>query len=330
LLADAWQSLRRRLTGGFASRPPVDATLGLPSLTIPIAAPNRSGDPEYFVAKRKRLATVTSVRFLDDHHLIAAHLVGQRLFLVWFDFDTRCYAIEDELETTFEGKPTITDLLDIDGRGRIATSNLHAFAVSLYQIRDGRMAHERDLPIRDGQEGNCHGIQFVPPGDVVCATCTTNGRYIYFLSPETGETLYRFNDDDWMAKDVVFIDSKRMIVISSDGGPTRARRSKYQSKASLIEIDIAARRHETISELTMPSCHVDGCVYADGLLYFTDGIRDVVRVCRMTGDVLSLEGSLPGYNFPHGIDVLPSAGLMAVTNYGSSDIVITRTLLTPR
>ena len=65
-------------------------------------------------------------------------------------------------------------------------------------------------------------------------------------------------------------------------------------------------------------------MYADGLLYFTDGVADCVRVCRVAGDVISLEPSLPGYDFPHGIDVLPSAGLMAVTNYGTSDVVITR------
>jgi len=325
LVANGWQSVRRRLADGFSNRQPDRAALGAPSMTIRLDAPNRSGDPEYYVAKRRRLATVTAVCFLDEHHLVASHLVGQRLFLVAFDFEARCYTIEDEIPTTFRGKPTITDLLDLDGRGRIATSNLHAFAGSLYQVRDGRLAHERDLPIRDGDEGNCHGIHFMPPGDVICATCTRNGRYVYFLSAATGEILYRFNDGAWMAKDAAFIDRERLLVVASDGGPTRASRSKYQSKATLIRVDLAARRHETISELVMPSCHVDGCVYADGRLYFTDGVADCVRVCRVTGDTISLERSLPDYDFPHGIDVLPSAGLMAVTNYGTSDIVITRT-----
>lgn len=324
LLTEHWRSFRRRLTGGLSSRPR-SAGPGAPSLTIPLVAPNRSGDADHFVANRKRLATATAVRFLDDHHLVASHLVGQRLYRVRFDFDARSFAIEDEIPTTFQGQPTITDLLDFDGRDRIATSDFRAFAVSLYRIREGGLVHERDLPIPDGAEGNCHGIHFVPPdGDVICATCTRDDRYVYFLSTSTGEILYRFNDGEWMAKDVCFIDPERLIVLASDGRPTRKNRSRYRSKATLIRIDVAGQRHETVSELIMPACHVDGCVYADGSLYFTDGVSDCIRVCRVEDDRISLERSLPGYSFPHGVDVLPSAGLLAVTNYGTSDVVLTR------
>jgi hypothetical protein len=323
-VADGLRSVRRRLAGGFSMRPQARAGIGVPSMAIPLVAPNRSGDPEYFVAKRKRLATATSVRFLDDHHLVASHLVGQRLFLVSFDFDAGSCTIEDEIPTTFQGRPAITDLLDVDGSGGIAASNLHERAVSLYRIRDGKLVHERDLPIRDGSEGSCHGVRFMPPGDVICATCITNGRFVYFLSASTGEILYRFNDGEWVPKDVCFIDRERLLVISCSGGPRRSSGSRYESKAALIRLDLAGQRHERVSELVLPSCHVDGCAYADGVLYFTDAVRDCIRVCRVTGDALSLEESLPGYSFPHGIDVLPSAGLMAVTNYGSSDIVITR------
>jgi hypothetical protein len=50
-----------------------------------------------------------------------------------------------------------------------------------------------------------------------------------------------------------------------------------------------------------------------------------LRACRVAGDEITFDHFLTGgFSLPHGVSVLPEEGLIAVTNYGTSDIVLSR------
>lgn len=296
-------------------------------VTIRIDAPNRSVHGPLFVAGRERLATVTGVRFLGHDRLLATHLVGKRLYLIRYDLAARTHTVEREVPTTFGGDEVITELVDFDGRELVATTTFAPPAVTLYRLEGTQLTHFRDLPIADSDADGCHGVKFVPGRDVVCVTCTNKGRQIYFLSTTTGEILYKFGDGVWRPKDVSFVDDRRMVVISSSGNPGPRASREYRSKISLVAFDLERRRHVYLAEMQLGRCHVDSCVHQDGRIYVSsaDQRGDCVRVCRVSADAIVLDGRLSsGYQFPHGVDVLPGASLLAVTNYGTSDIVITR------
>jgi hypothetical protein len=296
-------------------------------LTIRIDAPNRSVHGPLFVAGRKRLATVTAVRFLSHERLLATHLVGKRLYLIRYDLAARTHTVECEVPTTFGGDEVVTELVDFDGRELVATSSFSPPSVTLYRLEGTRLTHFRDLPIPDPDADGCHGVKFVPGRDVVCATCTNKERQIYFLSTTTGEILYQFGDGAWRPKDVSFVDDGRMVVISSSGNPGLRASREYRSKISLLAFDLQRRRHTYLAEVQLDRSHVDSCVHQDGRVYFssTDRRGDCVRVGRVGPDRIVVDTRLSnGYSFPHGVDVLPGAKLLAVTNYGTSDIVITR------
>jgi glycosyltransferase involved in cell wall biosynthesis len=295
-----------------------------PSLIISLKPPMGPDDVPYYSAGRKRIATVTAVRFLDEHRLLATHLYGRRMYLVSFDFETGHSTIAHEIPTVYGNEAVITDLIDVNAAGLIAVSNFNCQSITLYRLADDRLAHWKDLAIRDDGAGRCHGIKFTPQSGIVCASCTTGERNVYFVSIDTGEVLYKFSHGDWRPKDICFVSENLMVIVYAYGSPSAKASAAYESKASLVRIDVGGGRHDFLSEVTLPACQVDCCVYKEGFVYIADQMDDCVRVCKLDGDTITFHCKLPGYSFPHGVDALPEANLLAVTNYGTSDIVITR------
>jgi WD40 repeat protein len=243
------------------------------------------------------------------------------VYLVRYDLASGRHEIEDCIPTRFGEHDVSTDLLDGDNRGRFATSNCTHGSVSIYRLKKNRLEFERDLPIPEKEPGFCHGVKFVPDGEILCATTTMQATSVYFLHVASGEIVYKFRDGDWRPKDVCFLDDSRIIVIYTQGTPSFGEATPYDSKASLIALDLGARRHEVIREF-MISGHVDCCRRLGRRVYITNGSRDCVMILRLEGNTLTLDRELRGYYFPHGIDVLP--GLLAVTNYGSNTIVLSK------
>ena len=191
---------------------------------------NPSGVPEYFIGDRKRLAAATSVKLLDAARLLVGNLVGQRLYLVRYDLAAGTHQILTSVGTQFGGQPVITDLVDFDGREAVVTSNCESASVSLYRLAGDELSHVKDLPIPHPQAGFCHGVKFLPPGDVVCATCTTPFPQVFFLCTKTGALLHHFGDGGWRPKDVCFVGSDRMLVLYSFGHPTPGKGTAFTIK----------------------------------------------------------------------------------------------------
>jgi len=288
---------------------------------------NTSGYDALFLGTRQRLACCTAVQFIDEERMLVLSCVGQRMYLVRFDLDAGTHRIEQELVTTYLGRPACSDLFAFDGRETVATSNCEDRSVSLYRLVDGRVRHARDLPIEDEAVGFCHGVGFVPPdGRVLCATSLGGGLKVYFLSPGTGELLYSFAEEGWRPKDVAFPRADRMLVASANVAATfeEGDPGAIGSKVSLVALDLDTRSHEVLDELDLPGAATD-CVAADGgTVALTDQLNDKVLLCSLEDDTLALEGELPGFSFPHGVDLLPGKGVIAVTSYGDNTVTLSR------
>jgi hypothetical protein len=283
---------------------------------------NNSDMPVQFIGGRSRLSSCTSVKLVDSQRLVACNLAGQRMYLIRYDLARGYHEIQDCIPTQFADKHVRTDLLDGDNRGRFATSNCEHGSVTIYRLNDNRLEFEKDLPIPEERPGFCHGIRFVPPdGDIICATTTMEGTWVYFLDTETGEIIFKFRDDGWRPKDICILDNARIVVIYSRGTPSYTEAAPYDSKLSLIALDLNTKQHRVISDLMIKG-HVDCCCRLGERIYITNGSRDCVMTFRLEGNTVALDYELSGYHFPHGIDMLP--GVMAVTNYGSNTIVLTQ------
>jgi hypothetical protein len=285
---------------------------------------NNCGARVMFIGERSRLASCTGVKLVDKERLVACNLVGQRMYLVRYDLDRGRHEIEDCIPTRFGDKDVCTDLIDGDNRNRFVTSNCEHSSVSIYRLKNKRLQFEKDLPIPEEKPGYCHSARFVPPdGEIICTTTVTCEKSVYFLRVKSGEIVckLRDNDNEWRPKDVCFLDDSRIFVIFTHGGPRLGKAASYDSKVSLIALNIESGRHEVISEL-MINGHVDSCRHFGERLYITNGGRDCVTIVRFKGNRLTLDHEMLGYNFPHGIDLLP--GVLAVTNYGNNSIVLSK------
>jgi hypothetical protein len=290
------------------------------TIVIPLADENRTQHGALYVGPRRRLAGATGVKFVDQHRLLYASLVGKRLYLAHLDWEHGTYAVVAAVD-----EPFTTDLLDFDGNDLIVTSNCEARSVSFYRLVETEIRHTRDLPIRDPGAGHCHGARFVPGRpDLVCATCNSNGHLVYFLAAATGQVVYSFRHAA-NPKDVAFVDASRAVVLYTEGQITPEKTSPYRSKAVLMRVDIDRRKHHVLSEVVVDG-HVDSCFYVGGKLYINDQSRDVIHRYTLVGDVLVPERKFSGYTLPHGVDALPTddGTLLAVASYGSNDVNIQR------
>jgi hypothetical protein len=278
-----------------------------------------------FVATRPRLATATSVRLLDTERLVVCSLVGQRMYLMRYDLGSSSFEIEDSVPTRVDDDNVFTDLLAFDGTDLLATSNCYSTSASLYRITGNRLSYVKTVPVRDGACGFCHGVCFVPTApDTLCLTMTQGNCNVYFVSMTTSEVLYQFGDNDWKPHDACFVDDHRMIVVYLKGSPRKRMRAPYEAKAALISIDVPGKSHQVLNELELGEAHVDCCRVAHGRLYLNNQTRDAVTVCRLEGAEIAFEREIPGFDFPHGLDVLSASQLLAVTNYGNNTVVLSR------
>jgi hypothetical protein len=246
------------------------------------------------------------------------------MYLIRFDLDSGGHEIECCIPTRFGGKDVSTDLLDLDGDGRLVTSNCAQGSVTLYRLTDDRIEHDKDIAIPAEKPPFCHGARFVPPdGSIVCATTTDKTPFAYFLSAATGELVYKFGDGKWKVKDVCFVAPGKMIVLFAKGAPTKHVATPYDSKLSLIALDLDAERHDVLHEHVFAG-HTDCCQYLRGSVYVSNLDRDSVLVFRVEDNCVIYDHDIEGFDFPHGLDVLPDPDLLAVTNYGNNSIALRR------
>lgn len=284
---------------------------------------NNTGHGPLYIGQRSRLAGCTSVKLINHEYLLACSFVGKRMYLVHYDMDGNRHRVTSCINTQYRNQDVSTDLVDFDGHNLILTSNAEQSSLTMYRLNGDQLEFVKDVPIADPRANFCHGVKFVPPdGKVVCATCTLDGRCTYFISAESNAILYQFSDGEWKPKDICFISPRRMLVVYAKGSATREASHSEQSKISYLSLDLENKTHAVLDEIVLEKAHLDCCQRLGDKVYVSDQLGNRVIVCRVTGEKLVLEPEITGFDFPHGVDVLPGTNLMAVTNYGNNTIVL--------
>jgi hypothetical protein len=140
---------------------------------------------------------------------------------------------------------------------------------------------------------------------------------VHFFDIESGEQLLHVSLEH-KTQDVAFISRTRLIVASVLGAPKSSAQPMYDSQLQIVDFDLKKRASRVASANRFRRSHFDCAVISGGVLYITDQYGN--RVVALDPDALNIGASIEGYDFPHGLDV--RHGMIAVTNYGSSTILI--------
>ena len=209
-------------------------------LTIKLEDLNRTAYKEYYVNGRKRLATATGCAFISPNHLVVTSLVGMKMYLYELDYTNSSHKLIQQLDTSYDSKPIINDLLDFDGKNRLITSNCDNGTQSIYKIENYDISFLKQITNKDSQGGFCHGVKFHPYfQNIICATIFRNCS-INYIDINDDKLMYQINGDiNFRPKDLAFIDKNKIIAFYTDSkARTREIQNEYIAKLVLYHVDL--------------------------------------------------------------------------------------------
>lgn len=294
------------------------------ALVIPIENLNRTKYTELYVKDRKRLATATGVNFINKNLIVVTNLVAMKMYLYQMDYDQSEWKLVNEIDTIFDGKPTITDLLDYNGKDLIITSNCDNGCQTIYKLENNNLVHFKDVCDQDSLDGFCHGIRFHPYyHGIICATIFKNCK-INFIDHETNELRYQIcYDVSYRPKDLALINKNKIIVLY-----TNSRIKQVQTEENFItrlvvyEIDLDKKEHRILLTYDVPNSHGDSIIYHNGTVFINNQIKDTIEVFGYKDNKLNKITDISGFSMPHGLSYEPASNLLAVTNYGNNTVSI--------
>jgi hypothetical protein len=292
---------------------------------IKIPCKNRSSYGTYWVGDRQRLATATAVQFLDDDHIVAAHLVGAALFLIKIDWTAKQSVVIDSIDTTLGTKLEFPDLMDLDNDCRISCSHFAPGAQSIYSINNYKFSKLGDIPNLNNFRQSCHGVRFFPDNKDIIAVTGNSVPVVNFISIATKKIIFKIEYDiQFVPKDMFFITAEKLIIIYTTSKVLSSARhaSNYVSRLLLINLNLINKSFNILDTIDIAQSHADGITYTDNVVYMANQIKDQVIAIKIQHDKFYNYLIIEGFNFPHGISVrkIKDKVILAVTNYGDSTI----------
>ncbi len=268
----------------------------------------------YYAGNRQRFSLATGVKFVDPQTVVCNSLLARKMYLFRFDFNTGWYHTLDGITTTFKDRTTETDLLDLDERGNIFTSNCGNGSLAQYRYDNHKITFVKDIPLYD--KSFIHGVKYFR-SNIVAASIISEPLGVHFVDVDTLQVPLHIKTDI-KAKDMCFLSDNQLVILTTYGKLTTETDEGYDSEIQLINFDFANKSYNVIEKKIFKNCHFDCVVFHEGILYINEQFKD----CLYLVDPKTLEqiGIVSGYDFPHGIDI--KHGMIAVTNYGSNSIDI--------
>lgn len=276
------------------------------------------------VRERIRSSGLTSVRFLDDTTLITGDFGGKCLYLVRLDGD-KMTILDRHDSVIASGEAVETDLMDYHD-GRVIVSNFYQGTFSLYEIADGKIRFFREVAA--GGPRNMHGLRFVPGASHLVWLTFCNAKdpchIIYDLADD--RVLHRLSTAQ-QCQDVAFVNGHAVVFARTDhitkGAVTRIHLKKRVMYATAYVYRLPDNL-ETAPPVLVSTWrgrgHIDACVETEGdRILSANQYLDRVDVFALDpSGRLRLQGFVPGFRLPHGLDV--RGDKVAVTNYGDQTL----------
>ncbi|QKF94730.1 lactonase 6-phosphogluconolactonase [Fadolivirus algeromassiliense] len=292
-------------------------------LTIKLLNLNRSQYGPLYINNVKRLAQATSVKFIDNNHLCATHLVGMYMQLYFIDYDNKNYKLLDQINTTYNNKICITDLID-HKEGLLVTSNFDKGTQTLYELKNNKFVWYKDIPDQNNGKQYCHGVKFYPyKENVICATYNRIPM-VQFIDYIKNEVIYQIQYIvNHRPKDIAFIDKCNMLVYYTTSDVSGKQGNvKYKSQILYLKIDIDTKTHSIIDQYDIDDSHGDCIVFNNNVIFTNNQIGDSIMTFHIKDNKICFIESIDVFDKPHGIDVNYNNKLIAVTNYGDNTIKI--------
>ncbi|QKF94726.1 lactonase 6-phosphogluconolactonase [Fadolivirus algeromassiliense] len=286
---------------------------------------NRSNKKELFIGDVKRLATATSVSFINKTYLCVAHLVGMKMYLYKFDYDKKEYNLISTINTTYNNKMTITDLMDSNKKDLIVLSNFSLGTQTIYKINNNKLYHLKDVMNCFDYEQYCHGVKFHPTNHYIIALTGNKVFNVTFYDYSVNKILHQIKYiDTYAPKDIAFIDENNILVLYTTSQVLKTPVDiKYRSRIVHFTIDLKNKRTKTNCTIDIPDSHGDSIIVHRSVIFINNQIKDEVLVFHMNNNKITKIATLQGYDKPHGLDYEPTQNLLAVSNYGDNTIKLT-------
>ncbi len=270
--------------------------------------PNRSEEsPLHIAARGQRESTITGVAWLDEYRFVANHRNGKRVAL----FDLRA----PRNPVAAAELPNLTDNVDVrpvsPGLWEVVTSDCWRGAFTKLLLTDaGQPSFELLETVWKNDRTFCHGANYGPDGRLWLAMNVGRRPRIECY----GERSWAL-PAPWGARGICFD--------PLSGRPYALANSSNPKKQSYSEVDVSIwtlspDKDDWVPCARLEHTHADcGAIYK-GRLWLNDQHGDRVLgldLSRREKPIL-LQGD---FSFPHGVAISP-AGILAVTNYGSSSI----------
>lgn len=286
---------------------------------------NRSMYSELYLNQKKRLATCTGSFIIDDTYIIVINLVAMMMYLYHFDIDTETYELLHQIDTTYNNKLAIVDLLDYKN-GYIVTSNFDEGTQSFYRLINNKLTHSKDVPYLHNYTQSCHGVKFYND-TIICAT--GNMRHmVYFINHITNDIIMQITYlESYNPKDISIInDNIIAVAYSTSKIGNIANDSEFITKIIIYSIDIYNKSYSVLCELIIPLSHCDSITHTWNnnkcLLFINDQNNDNVNVIHYdnVNNKMCIVDTICDNSFPHGVSY--NNGLLAICNYGTNSVRI--------
>jgi len=272
--------------------------------------PNRAAvSPLHIGARGQRESTITGVAWLDDTRFVANHRNGKRVAL--FDLRAR------QNPVAMAALPNLTDSVHIRHVAaetwELVTSDCWEGAYTRLQLTlSATPEFELLETVWKNNRTFCHGATFGPDGRLWLAM-NTGLRPRIEIAGGRSWTL----PEPWGCRSVCFDGaSGRAYAVACSNNPKREAYAEVAASVWMLDAD----QDEWTPQLLMKKTHTDAGAIYKGRIWINDQHGDQVLgldLARREKPIV-LKGE---FSFPHGIAISP-AGVLAVTNYGTSSITL--------
>lgn len=285
-------------------------------LTIPFKTLNKFNKKIKNFGNKSRFETITDLVFINDNLLVSADISDKVLHLVEFEYDSKKYKIIYSLDT-----PHHPDLIEICGN-TIYIVNLNEYLTICEVIDNKKLVLKNNILIKYGYQ--YHGVCVNPNNSKELFLASTR-RYKFLTLYKVKEGV--LNDyaipklENSYLKDMTFIDSEKVLIIGSDGGPNKDT-IVYISYLNLYKY--VNGKFTFLDGITYKDCHMDAVVYVNGRYFVTAQLKE--SGCILTGTIESgfiipMENRATD-DFPHGLALTPSKKYIGHTSYSTGTVNI--------
>ncbi|HMQ07306.1 MAG TPA: hypothetical protein PKC30_08390 [Saprospiraceae bacterium] len=284
---------------------------------------DRSPFAPLYIAGKKRTATATGVRFINDHRVVIANLVAARLYLFDIDIKSKKHTLLDDIDCLLDSSLNFPDLIDFDGKDRIVCSYFMPGAQAIFRLSDHKLTQINEIDKLVEYKQFCHGVRFHPIDKDVIVTTGNKTGIVNFVHIEKREIVRQISYiSDFIPKDMCFVTPNKLLVIYTTSKIGRENVKQLNVVAHVVLFELHEDHEDVLNVYEQPDCHIDSmCIFED-LIFFQDQNTDSITVLKLKNDQLTFVGKSHGFDFPHGLDArkIDQKIVLAVTNYGDNTV----------